>query len=257
MRIALGLEYDGTDWNGWQTQPNGNTVQDRLESAIREFTGKHHSTICAGRTDAGVHARCQVVHLDTDIDRTDWSWVRGLNTLLPDSISVRWAQVVSDTFHARYSAVWRQYKYRILHSPTRSPLHHRQATWFYRPLDIPAMQETTKIFIGEHDFSAFRSSECQANSPMRNLMAFDLAREDELLVFALKGNAFLHHMVRNLVGTLIEVGRGAKPVAWAKEVLESRNRILAGPTFPAQGLCLEHVEYDSNLLCVPESKFVD
>ncbi len=257
MRIALGLEYDGTDWNGWQTQPNGNTVQDRLESAIREFTGKHHGTICAGRTDAGVHARCQVVHFDTDIDRTDWSWVRGLNTLLPDSISVRWAQVVSDTFHARYSAVWRQYKYRILHSPTRSPLHHRQATWFYRPLDIPAMQETAKIFIGEHDFSAFRSSECQANSPMRNLMAFDLAREDELLVFTLRGNAFLHHMVRNLVGTLIEVGRGAKPAAWAQEVFESRNRILAGPTFPAQGLCLEHVEYDSNLLCVPESKFVD
>ena len=119
------------------------------------------------------------------------------------------------------------------------------------------MQETARIFIGEHDFSAFRSSECQAKSPMRNLMAFDLAKEDELLVFTLKGNAFLHHMVRNLVGTLIEVGRGAKPMAWAKEVLESRNRILAGPTFPAQGLCLEHVEYDSNLLCVPESKFVD
>jgi tRNA pseudouridine38-40 synthase len=257
VRIALGLEYDGTDWNGWQTQPNGKTVQDRLESAIHEFTGSHHATICAGRTDAGVHAKSQVVHFDTAIDRSDWSWIRGLNTLLPDSISVRWATVVSDAFHARYSALWRQYKYRVLHSPTRSPLHHRQTTWFYRPLDLAVMQKTATLFVGEHDFSAFRSSECQANSSIRHLMRFDIARDDDQLVFTLRGNAFLHHMVRNLVGTLIEVGRGAKTTDWAKEVRESRNRMLAGPTFPAEGLCFDHVEYDSNLLCVPESKFVD
>ncbi len=247
VRIALGLEYDGTDWNGWQTQPDGRTVQDRLEAAIEAFVGSRHDTICAGRTDAGVHARGQVVHLDTGIDRPDWSWIRGLNAHLPASIAVRWAKPVSPAFHARFSAVMREYRYRILLAPTRSPLQDRQATWFYRPLDIPEMQAAARILEGEHDFSAFRSADCQARSPVRRLERIEMAREGEVLVIVVRANAFLHHMVRNLVGSLVEVGRGAANRDWLHRVLASGDRTLAARTFPARGLCLERVEYDPSL----------
>ncbi|MBU3720443.1 MAG: tRNA pseudouridine(38-40) synthase TruA [Burkholderiaceae bacterium] len=257
MRLALGLEYDGTDWNGWQTQPGGRTVQDQLESALLRFTGALHPTICAGRTDAGVHARGQVVHIDTAVDRPAWSWVRGLNALLPETISVQWAAEVTEEFHARFSARSRHYIYRLLSSPTRSPLAQRFATWCYRPLDINEMRNAASIFVGQHDFTAFRSSECQAKSPVRELTQFEIIENDGLLEFHLTANAFLHHMVRNLVGTVVEVGRGAQSVRWAHDVLEGRDRTRAARTFPAQGLCLEKVEYDSQLLCVPESKFVD
>jgi len=257
LRIALCVEYDGTDWNGWQTQPNGKTVQDQLEAALLKFTEREHATTCAGRTDAGVHARGQVVHIDTDIDRPDWSWVRGLNALLPNSIGVRWVACVPDEFHARFSARSRHYVYQILNSPTRSPLAHRAAAWFYRPLDMDLMQSAAQALIGEHDFSAFRSSECQAKSPVRHLMRFEIGFESGLIVCRLQANAFLHHMVRNLVGAVVEVGRGAAPVQWISEVLSSRDRTLAARTFPACGLCLERVEYDSNLLCEPELKFAD
>ena len=257
MRLALGLEYDGTDWHGWQTQPGGNTIQDQLESALLKFTGSAHPTICAGRTDAGVHARGQVVHLDTTVDRPAWNWVRGLNALLPQSIAVRWATPVADKFHARFSAKSRRYIYRILHSPNRSPLQQRYATWFYRPLDVDLMRQVAQHFVGEHDFSAFRSSECQAASPVRALRQFDVHQSGSVIEFHLTANAFLHHMVRNLVGTVVEVGRGAQTLAWAEAVLAGRDRTQAARTFPAQGLCLEQVEYDSQLLCVPESKFVD
>ena len=247
VRIALGLEYDGTDWNGWQTQPDGRTVQDRLEAAIAAFAGAPHDTICAGRTDAGVHARGQVVHLDTLIDRPDWYWVRGLNAHLPASIAVRWARPVDPSFHARFSAVIREYRYRILLSPTRSPLQDRQATWFYRPLDVQAMQRAARILEGEHDFSAFRSADCQAHSPVRRLERIELDHEGEVLVIVVRANAFLHHMVRNLVGSLVEVGRGAASQDWLRQVLDSRDRTLAARTFPARGLCLERVEYDPPL----------
>lgn len=256
-RIALGIEYDGTDWNGWQTQPGGKTVQDALERALKTFTEVDHPTICAGRTDAGVHARGQVVHIDTTIDRPDWSWVRGLNALLPQSIAVRWAQPVSNDFHARFSATAREYSYRIFHSPTRSPMHDRFSTWFYRPLDVEAMRDAAGVLMGEHDFSAFRSSECQAASPVRHLMVCAIDSTDSVITVRLKANAFLHHMVRNIVGSLVEVGRGAGSVQWLGQVLASRDRRLAARTFPAQGLCLERVEYDPSLLCEPESKFVD
>jgi tRNA pseudouridine38-40 synthase len=256
-RIALGLEYDGTDYKGWQTQPGGNTVQDRLEAAIEQFTTKPHATICAGRTDAGVHAKGQVVHFDTDVDRPMWSWVRGLNALLPESIAVHWAVPVSDAFHARYSATAREYIYRIVHSPTRSPLALRTSTWFYQPLNLDAMQEAAKRLVGTHDFSAFRSAECQANSPIRTLEQFQIDQCEQMIVCSLRANAFLHHMVRNLVGAVVEVGRGARDIQWIEQVLRSRDRSQAARTFPAQGLCLEKVEYDSTLLCVPESKFVD
>lgn len=256
-RIALGIEYDGTDWNGWQTQPSGKTVQDALERALKSFTEVDHPTICAGRTDAGVHARGQVVHIDTAIDRPDWSWVRGLNALLPQSVAVRWAQPVPQEFHARFSAVAREYHYRIFHSPTRSPIEDRFATWFYRPLDIAAMQTAANLLIGTHDFSAFRSSECQAISPIRDLMVCAVETHGSMITFRLKANAFLHHMVRNIVGSLVEVGRGAQSVDWLAQVLKTGDRRLAARTFPAQGLCFERVEYDSSLLCEPESRSVD
>lgn len=257
MRLALGLEYDGTDYKGWQTQPGGNTVQDILESAIAQFTTKPHATICAGRTDAGVHAKNQVVHLDTEVDRPMWSWVRGLNALLPNSIAVHWAVPVGDEFHARYSAIAREYVYRIYHAPTRSPLALRTATWVYQPLVLSSMQEAAKRLIGTHDFSAFRSAECQARSPVRTLERFEIEQHGLMIVCSLRANAFLHHMVRNLVGSVVEVGRGARDLEWIERVLQSRDRSQAARTFPSEGLCLEKVEYDSSLLCVPESKFAD
>lgn len=256
-RIALGLEYDGSDFKGWQTQPAGNTVQDHLEAVIDRFTTRHHATICAGRTDAGVHAKGQVVHFDTEIDRPMWSWVRGLNALLPESIAVHWAAPVTDAFHARYSAIAREYVYRIYHSPTRSPLALRTATWCYQALDLQAMRDAAARLVGTHDFSAFRSAECQARSPVRTLEQFRIEQQHPMITCTLRANAFLHHMVRNLVGAVVEVGRGAREPRWIDEVLQSRDRSKAGRTFPAQGLCLEKVEYDSSLLCVPESKFVD
>lgn len=258
MRFALGIEYDGTGWNGWQTQPHGNTVQDALERALAEFTAHPHDTTCAGRTDAGVHAKGQVVHFDTAIDRPDWSWVRGLNALLPETIAVRWATPVPDDFHARFSARSREYVYRIFHCATRSPLQSRYATWFYRPLDLAAMQAAAPAVVGEHDFSAFRSSECQAASPIRQLHELEITRLGSLIEFRLAANAFLHHMVRNLVGSLIEVGRGAQSPEWLAELLASRDRTRAARTFPPQGLCLERVHYDFALpSCEPELKSVD
>jgi tRNA pseudouridine38-40 synthase len=256
MRLVLGLEYDGTDFNGWQTQPAGNTVQDRLEAAIAQFTGRPHATICAGRTDAGVHARGQVVHFDTDIDRPTWSWVRGLNALLPASVAVQWAVAVAEEFHARYSAIAREYSYRIRNAPTRSPLAMRTSTWCFQPLHLGAMQEAASRLIGTHDFSAFRSAECQANSPIRTLEQFQIEQQGQMILCTLRANAFLHHMVRNLVGAVVEVGRGAQDLQWIEQVLRGRDRAQAARTYPAQGLCLEKVEYDSSLLCVPESKFV-
>lgn len=257
MRLALGLEYDGTDWSGWQTQPGGNTIQDQLEAALLKFTGSSHPTICAGRTDAGVHARGQVVHLDTELERAEWNWIRGLNALLPQSIAVRWACRVDKEFHARFSARSRTYIYRLLCAPTRSPLMQRYAAWCYQPIDRDLLRQACALYIGKHDFSAFRSSECQASSPIRELIQFDVIESGAVIEFHLTANAFLHHMVRNLVGTVVEVARGAATLQWAQEVLASRDRTQAARTFPAQGLCLAHVEYDSELLCVPESKFVD
>ncbi len=257
MRLALGLEYDGTDWNGWQTQPDHQTIQDQLESAITQFTTQHHPTICAGRTDAGVHARGQVVHIDTPVDRPDWSWVRGLNALLPSSIAVQWACVVPDDFHARFSARSRAYTYRIYNAPVRSPLYERRATWFYRPLNLAAMVTASRCLIGQHDFSAFRSSACQASSPVRQLTDLQIEQQGAMIIFRFRANAFLHHMVRNLVGSIVEVGRGAAPVEWLSEVLSEGDRTAAARTFPPQGLCFDRVEYDFNLPCEPELKSAD
>ncbi|MCE2866178.1 MAG: tRNA pseudouridine(38-40) synthase TruA [Burkholderiaceae bacterium] len=247
-RIALGLQYDGTPWQGWQTQPHRQTVQDSLEQALAKFCQCALSTTCAGRTDAGVHALGQVVHLDTDIARDPFSWVRGVNAYLPASIAVRWAAEVAggdDGFHARFSALVRTYHYVIYNHPVRSPLWHGRAGWAFRPLDADAMHAAAQALIGEHDFSAFRAAECQAASPVRKMQAVAVDRRGELLIVTLRANAFLQHMVRNIVGSLIQVGSANRPAAWVGELLASRNRELAAPTFSPDGLYLAKVDYDA------------
>jgi len=243
MRIALALEYDGSRFLGWQTQPGGGTVQDALQGALSGIAGESVQVSCAGRTDRGVHAREQVVHFDTGVSRPESAWVRGANALLPDSIAVQWATAVAGDFHARYCALSRTYRYVLLNRPVRPALSARYAGWYHAPLDVAAMHAAAQHFLGEHDFTAFRSSECQAKSPVRTLHALEVQARGERIDFVLRANAFLHHMVRNIVGTLIYVGNGRHSPQWAGEVLAARERGRAAPTFAAEGLYLERVEY--------------
>lgn len=244
MRLALGLEYDGAAFQGWQTQPAGTGVQDALESALGQFAGAPMATICAGRTDAGVHASYQVVHVDTTLQRPLQAWLRGTNRFLPSAVAVRWVRTVDETFHARFGARLRRYDYWLLNDPVRSPLAERRVGWVFRPLDADAMQAAAQRLVGEHDFSAFRAAECQAASPVRHLMQLEVKRVGRLIRVRAVANAFLHHMVRNLVGTLVYVGLGRQPVGWVSDVLASRDRAAAAPTFSASGLYLTHVQYD-------------
>lgn len=243
MRIALGLEYDGSRFLGWQTQPGGGTVQDSLETALAAIAGEVLGVTCAGRTDRGVHAREQVVHFDTAVARPLTAWVRGINAVLPESIAVLWAKPVDAGFHARYSATARTYRYVLINRAVRPALAARYAGWFHQDVDVAAMREAAAALVGDHDFSAFRSSECQAKTPRRSLRRLDIEERDERIDFVLTANAFLHHMVRNLVGTLVYVGKGKHGPAWAREVLQSRDRSRAAPTFGAEGLYLEAIEY--------------
>ncbi|MDH4172161.1 MAG: tRNA pseudouridine(38-40) synthase TruA [Betaproteobacteria bacterium] len=243
MRIALALEYDGSRFLGWQTQPGGGTVQDVLQAALSGIASRAVQVTCAGRTDRGVHAREQVVHFDTDARRPDSAWVRGVNALLPDSVAVLWATRVADDFHARYAAFARTYRYVLLNRPVRPALAARHAGWYHAPLDVAAMRAAALQLVGEHDFSAFRSAECQAKSPVRTLHALDVQARGERVDFVLRANAFLHHMVRNIIGTLVYVGNGRHAPPWAGEVLAARDRGRAAPTFAAEGLYLERVEY--------------
>jgi len=245
LRIALGLEYDGSRFLGWQTQPGGGTVQNALEPALAEIAGSPISTICAGRTDTGVHARGQVVHFDTDAQRPVSAWVRGVNAHLPDAVAVLWAHEVGGEFHARYSARSRTYVYRLLNRAVRPALDASYIGWFHLPLDIEAMRAAAKHFVGEHDFSAFRSSECQAKSPVRTIHELSVSKEAETVSFVIRANAFLHHMVRNIVGTLVYVGKGKHPATWVKDLLASKERSKAAPTFGPEGLYLEKVEYEA------------
>ena len=244
MRIALGVEYDGSRFCGWQTQPAGCAVQDALERALSEIAGEPVATICAGRTDAGVHALAQVVHFDTGVDRPESAWVRGVNTLLPPACAVTWSQPVADDFHARYSARARHYRYLLLNHPVRPAADQARVGWFHLPLELEPMQRAARLLLGEQDFSAFRSSECQAKTPVRTLMRLEVARHGDHLVFDFCANAFLHHMVRNIVGCLVYVGKGKHPPEWLGEVLAGRDRNRAAPTFEAAGLYLSRVEYD-------------
>ncbi|MCP1713548.1 tRNA pseudouridine38-40 synthase [Kerstersia gyiorum] len=242
-RVALGLSYEGSPWLGWQTQPGGNTVQDELEKALMAFTGTHVPTICAGRTDTGVHACLQVVHLDTDLQRRDVAWIRGLNAHLPESIAVQWAREVPEDFHARFSARARTYVYLLWNRPYRSPLWARRAGWCFRPLDVEAMRAGAAYLLGEHDFSSFRSSQCQAAHPVRVMQRLDIQRHGDMIVFVLKANAFLHHMVRNIIGSLVYVGQGRYTVERMRELLLERDRRRAAPTYSAAGLYLCAVDY--------------
>jgi tRNA pseudouridine38-40 synthase len=243
VRIALGLCYDGCCWHGWQTQPSRLTVQDRLEEALARFVAAPVATICAGRTDTGVHALQQVVHLDTEARRRDESWVRGLNAHLPQSIAVQWACPVSSDFHARFDARARTYFYVLRCAPVRSPILGGRVGWIHDRLDLSAMRDAAGCLQGEHDFSAFRAAECQAASPVRTLEALAIQAWGDFLVFEFRANAFLHHMVRNLMGTLVMIGRGRRSPDWAAELLRCKDRRLAAPTFMPDGLYLAHVAY--------------
>ena len=244
MRIALGLEYDGSGFCGWQSQAGGGSVQDALESALSVVADAPTRVACAGRTDAGVHALVQVVHFDTAAVRPDTAWVRGVNAHLPSSIAVRWAQPVPDEFHARFSALGRRYRYLLLNRGERPGLMAGRVGWFHRPLDADAMAEAACLLLGEHDFSAFRAAECQARSPVKTLRRATVARHGDLLVFDFEASAFLHHMVRNMVGALVYVGKGAHPPPWLGELLDGRDRARAAPTFEACGLYFAGVDYD-------------
>jgi tRNA pseudouridine38-40 synthase len=243
-RIALGIEYDGSCFLGWQTQPGGGTVQDALESALSGIADERVDVTCAGRTDRGVHGRAQVVHFDTTAQRPDSAWVRGANALLPASVAVLWSRPVAPDFHARYCALSRTYRYVLVNRPVRPALAARYAGWHHAPLELAPMREAASHLLGEHDFSAFRAAECQAKSPRRTLDRIDIERRGECIEFMMRANAWLQHMARNIVGTLVYVGTGKHPPQWAKAVLESRDRSRAAPTFGPEGLYLEAVQYD-------------
>jgi tRNA pseudouridine38-40 synthase len=245
VRLALGLSYRGTAYHGWQSQPGGATVQDRLEHALAQFAGMAQATVCAGRTDAGVHAVNQVVHLDTTLEREMFSWVRGTNRFLPEDIAVQWCMPVRDDFHARNAARSRRYAYILLESPVRPALEAGLVGWSFRALDGDAMRAAASHLIGEHDFGAFRSSECQAASPVKTVHGIAIQRRGAYWRFDFHASAFLHHMVRNIMGCLVAVGIGLHPAGWMAEVLAARNRDAAAPTFAPDGLYFISPVYDA------------
>jgi tRNA pseudouridine38-40 synthase len=236
VRLALGISYNGRSYEGWQSQTSGRTVQDQLETALGKFTGQRVSTLCAGRTDAGVHGVMQVVHFDTLIDRPLHSWVRGTNTFLPRDIAVQWVHQVPDEFHCRASALTRRYLYILLDSAVRPSLDNGQVGWVFKPLQMVPMQQAAQFLIGEHDFSSFRAAACQALSPVKHLQRIAISRRGAYWRFEFEANAFLHHMIRNIMGCLITIGQGKQPPAWMGEVLAARNRVIAAPTFSPDGL---------------------
>ncbi len=244
MRIALGVEYDGSRFSGWQSQTGQRTVQSSLEEALARIACHPVATVCAGRTDAGVHAHGQVVHFDTEAERPDAGWVRGVNSHLPPDLSVSWVrQAVPDPFHARFSALRRTYRYVIFNRPVRPATLHGRVSWFYKPLDAERMQQAAQALLGEHDFTSYRAAYCQAKSPCRRVEQIQVVRHGLFVIIAITANAFLHHMVRNIAGVLTMIGEGERPVEWAGEVLAARDRAQGGITAPPHGLYLERVEY--------------
>ena len=251
MRLALGVSYRGPAYRGWQSQAGGGTVQDALESALRSFANRPVRTTCAGRTDAGVHALNQVVHLDVDVEREPISWVRGTNRYLPPDIAIQWCQPVADAFHARFSALGRRYVYVLLESAVRPSIDQGAVGWTFRPLDAASMQIGAGHLLGEHDFSAFRSAQCQAVSPIKVLHSISIRRRGAYWRFDFDATAFLHHMVRNLMGCLVMVGHGARHPDWIAEVLSRGDRALAAPTFSPDGLYFAGPYYDA-VHAIPE-----
>ena len=236
MRIALGLSYSGSAYEGWQSQLSGNTVQDQLEKALGKFAARPLRTLCAGRTDAGVHALMQVVHFDTSLQRDLLSWVRGTNAFLPRDIAVQWAREVPDGFHCRGSAISRRYAYVLLESPVRPSVEAGRVGWVYRPMDGQAIRSAIMHLLGEHDFSSFRAAQCQAKSPVKTIRRIEVSQRSNYWRFEFEANAFLHHMIRNIMGCLVAVGQGHQPPDWLAEVVAARNRDAAAPTFSPDGL---------------------
>jgi tRNA pseudouridine38-40 synthase len=220
-------------------------VQDHLEAALAQFAARPISTLCAGRTDAGVHGLNQVVHFDTEVQREDFSWVRGTNTFLPPDIAVQWARPVPERFHARASAVARRYSYVLLESPVRPSVEAGRVGWVFRPLDLQAMQEAAAHLVGEHDFTSFRASSCQAKTPVKTMAPVRIARRGPYWRFDFEANAFLHHMIRNLMGCLVYVGQGVHGPQWMREVLQAKSRDAAAPTFSPDGLYFVGPVYDA------------
>jgi tRNA pseudouridine38-40 synthase len=244
MRIALGVEYNGMNYCGWQSQPNGCGVQDALEVALRNIAGHPIRVHAAGRTDTGVHALMQIVHFDTETDRPESAWVRGVNAFLPDSVRVIWSKTVDETFHARFSAMQRSYQYVLINQPQAPAIQFGRVGWYHLPLSLESMQNAVHYLLGEHDFSAFRASECQAKSPIRTLSVAEIKQAGNYFVFNFSANAFLQHQVRNMVGALIYIGNGKQASDSMLYLLEAKDRKKSPPTFSPNGLYLSGVQYD-------------
>jgi tRNA pseudouridine38-40 synthase len=243
MRYALGIEYDGSQFLGWQRNHESATVQGAVEEAL-SFVADHPVDVtCAGRTDAGVHASCQVVHFDSDAARNERAWLMGGNTRLPRSVRLLWCRSVPEQFHARYSARARRYRYLILNRAIAPAMQRHYLSWERLPLDADRMHRAAQALVGEHDFSAFRTSQCQAKHPIRELQAISVRRDGERVSVQVQANAFLHHMVRNIVGSLVPIGRGEQPEQWAAQLLAGKDRTVAGPTAPAEGLVFLGPQY--------------
>jgi len=260
QRIALAIEYRGSDFHGFQVQPNGvKTVQQALEKALSKVADEAITLVCAGRTDAGVHATNQIIHFDTLAKRPAKAWVMGTRPHLPDTVSVRWAREVSPQFHARFSALNRTYRYLLSDAKTSSALLHDQVTWSSRPLNVDKMREGAAYLVGRHDFTSFRATQCQAKSPVRNIEYLHIVRRGDLIILEVQANAFLHHMVRNIVGVLLAVGAGDKPPSWVGEVLQAKDRSQAGVTAKPYGLYLVSVDFPAIFAlpqCLPGPLFL-
>ncbi|MES9897923.1 MAG: tRNA pseudouridine(38-40) synthase TruA [Sedimenticola sp.] len=244
MRLAMGVEYDGSSYHGWQRQKGGvATVQDRVEKALSRVADHPVSIFCAGRTDAGVHGLGQVIHFDTTSVRSYRGWLLGTNVNLPHDINLTWVKEVSELFHARFSAVNRRYRYVILNRNVRSAIWCNRTVWIHHPLDAEKMHEAAQSLVGTHDFSSYRALGCQAKSPIKSVIHLNVSRQEEQVIIDIKANAFLHHMVRNVAGVLIAIGKGDKPISWSEEVLGYRDRTLGGVTAPPEGLYFMEVGY--------------
>jgi tRNA pseudouridine38-40 synthase len=243
MRVALGIEYDGSQYHGWQSQPGLHTIQACVENALSVVADSEIHVHCAGRTDTGVHATNQVIHFETEKERSIRAWIYGPNSNLPKDICVRWSKIVKDEFHARYTALYRRYRYIIYNNAIRPAVFRSSMTWHYRQLNHKLMHEGAQYLLGTQDFTSFRSVECQAKTPMRNISDISVKRYNDIVVIDITANAFLHHMVRNVAGVLINVGSGRKKADWVKEVLDAKDRKLGAETAPSYGLYLVNVGY--------------
>ena len=243
MRYALGIEYDGKNYCGWQRQNHSPSIQEKLEIALSKIAAEPIQVVCAGRTDTGVSATNQVVHFDTNKVRKDVAWTLGVNTNLPSDIAVKWVKEVDESFHARFSATARRYRYIIYNNPLRPAILSSGVTFQHQPLDEKKMHQAAQTFVGKHDFTSFRTVHCQSHSPIRTMHHVNVSRQGNYVILDVKGNAFLHHMIRNFAGSLMRVGQSIETIEWIAEVLAAKNRCVAGMTAPANGLYFVDVDY--------------